>query len=421
VYKRQYLEGSQNTAITEAEFASQQQLDNGAARNGIDVFFENYGIDIVVSKLNQAYAPAGYPALTVPAGYAEDGTPQGTVFVGPRLSEPQLLAVGYAYEQGAQARVAPDLEAAMALIAELPGPAASGGTTGDMAVDEGVDDIPDQAALANTLGNLSYDGLFPEESITLTDGYAAYEDPSSGTPYVQLMEPLIASGDLDGDGVADAAAVLIDHSSGSGTFYYLTAVLDALNNPMPLEALMIGDRIQVKSLAINDGQIVADLVAQGADEPLCCASWNVRETYVVEDGALVERSSEQVSQITLDDLNDTMWLLLDLNGGQEPALADADVTLHINDGLLNGSAGCNDYRSTVDAGPQGLNSLVIGPMATTQKLCDDALLEQEAAYLTRLENAASWRFDAGRLALTYPVGEGEVGYLVFESMAGSQE
>ena len=77
------MKDQQNTAITAEEFASQQQLDNGAARNGIDIFFENYDIDVVVSELGQAYAPAGYPALTVPAGYAEDGTPQGTVFIGP--------------------------------------------------------------------------------------------------------------------------------------------------------------------------------------------------------------------------------------------------------------------------------------------------------------------------------------------------
>ena len=114
-----YLEGSANTAITSAEFASQAQLDNGAARNGIDIFFENYDIDVVVSKLGQAYATAGYPALTVPAGYAEDGTPTGVVFTGLRLSEPQLLAVGYAYEQASQARVAPDLEATMALLADI--------------------------------------------------------------------------------------------------------------------------------------------------------------------------------------------------------------------------------------------------------------------------------------------------------------
>ncbi|MFN2136193.1 MAG: META domain-containing protein, partial [Candidatus Promineifilaceae bacterium] len=273
----------------------------------------------------------------------------------------------------------------------------------------------------NILGNLSYDGLFPEDSITLTDGYAAYEDPGAGTPYVQLMEPLIASGDLDGDGVADAAAVLVDHSSGSGTFYYLAAVLDALDDPAPLEALMIGDRIQVKSLAIEGGQIVADLVAQGPDEPLCCASWNVRETFVVDDGSLVQRSSEQVSQVALDDLNDTMWRLLDLNGDQEPALADAAVTLHLKDGLLNGSAGCNNYRSTVQAGPEGLNSLVIGPAAVTQKACAEPVMAQEAAYLARLEAAAAWWFDAGRLMLSYPLENGASGYLVYEQIEGSAQ
>ena len=69
-----------------------------------------YEIDVVVSDLGQLYAPAGYPALTVPSGYAEDGTPQGLGIVGGFLSEPQLLAVGFAYEQANQARVTPDLE-----------------------------------------------------------------------------------------------------------------------------------------------------------------------------------------------------------------------------------------------------------------------------------------------------------------------
>jgi heat shock protein HslJ len=257
--------------------------------------------------------------------------------------------------------------------------------------------------------------LFPEETITLTDGNATYDDGGSGQPYISLMDQLIVTGDLDDDGAEDAVTVLIDHSSGSGTFFYLVAVLEALSNPTPLEALMIGDRIQVKSLSVDGSQIIADLVAHGANEPLCCPSWNVRKVYALEANTLVERSSEELSQIALEDLNDTTWRLLDLNSGQEPALPDAAVTLHLKDGLLNGSAGCNDYRSTVEAGPEGLSSLEIGPMATTQKLCDDALMEQETTYLTRLENAASWRFDAGRLAFTYSLGdEGNFGYLLFE-------
>lgn len=118
-YGQGYLEGSQETAVTAEEFASLSQQDNGMARNALDLIFQNYDVDVILSEVGQLYAPAGYPALSVPSGYAEDGTPEGAVFVGGFLSEPQLLAVGYAFEQATNARVAPNLEATMALIEAL--------------------------------------------------------------------------------------------------------------------------------------------------------------------------------------------------------------------------------------------------------------------------------------------------------------
>jgi hypothetical protein len=45
--------------------------------------------------------------------------PQGAVFVGSYLTEPQLLVAGYAYEQATRARVAPDLDATLQLIDNL--------------------------------------------------------------------------------------------------------------------------------------------------------------------------------------------------------------------------------------------------------------------------------------------------------------
>lgn len=118
-YGQGYLEGSQETAVTAEEFASLSQQDNGLALNALDLIFQNYDVDVILSDAGQLYAPAGYPALAVPAGYDEDGTPQGVVFVGGFLSEPQLLAVAYAYEQATNARVTPDLEATMTLIESI--------------------------------------------------------------------------------------------------------------------------------------------------------------------------------------------------------------------------------------------------------------------------------------------------------------
>ncbi len=49
---------------------------------------------------------AGYPNLTVPAGFA-DGLPIGISFLGRAWHEPRLLRYGYAFEQAVQARRAP--------------------------------------------------------------------------------------------------------------------------------------------------------------------------------------------------------------------------------------------------------------------------------------------------------------------------
>ena len=51
-------------------------------------------------------AVAGYPSITVPAGFIKD-LPIGILFFGPAFSEPALIAIAYDYEQRSQARQPP--------------------------------------------------------------------------------------------------------------------------------------------------------------------------------------------------------------------------------------------------------------------------------------------------------------------------
>jgi amidase len=53
-------------------------------------------------------AVSGWPAISVPFGYVS-GLPVGVSFVGPRWSEPRLLALAYAFEQATTARRPPGL------------------------------------------------------------------------------------------------------------------------------------------------------------------------------------------------------------------------------------------------------------------------------------------------------------------------
>ena len=52
-------------------------------------------------------AVAGYPSITVPAGFVE-GLPVGISFIGGAWSEPRLIALAYAYEQATKHRKAPE-------------------------------------------------------------------------------------------------------------------------------------------------------------------------------------------------------------------------------------------------------------------------------------------------------------------------
>jgi Asp-tRNA(Asn)/Glu-tRNA(Gln) amidotransferase A subunit family amidase len=56
---------------------------------------------------SQLSPPTGFPALTVPMGQVAAGLPVGLQILGDAWSEPTLIAIAYAYEQGTRHRVAP--------------------------------------------------------------------------------------------------------------------------------------------------------------------------------------------------------------------------------------------------------------------------------------------------------------------------
>lgn len=69
---------------------------------GIDAVCRQYGLDALVTPGGAAAkltGKSGYPAVTVPAGFADDGNPVGLSFIGPAFSEPRLIALAHAFEQ----------------------------------------------------------------------------------------------------------------------------------------------------------------------------------------------------------------------------------------------------------------------------------------------------------------------------------
>jgi hypothetical protein len=121
--------------------------------------------------------------------------------------------------------------------------------------------------------------------VPLSDG--KWTDPEGGSSFVLL--PLHAIGDLNGDGSADAAAILVESSGGTGSFYYLFAIMNRDGKPVQIgEPEWLGDRTIVQRLTIDRKGIIAiRMITHKDDDPSCCPTLKIDDRYRVDAGKLI--------------------------------------------------------------------------------------------------------------------------------------
>ncbi len=159
------------------------------------------------------------------------------------------------------------------------------------------EEAPVEGSLDDMLGNLEYSSEFTESSTALlVDG--VYREAAAPDSAAETVITLTDFGDI---GVLNdqptIALVLVTDAGGSGTFYTLHVVQDVEGEPVDVAAIMLGDRIQIHSINIEENQIFVDMLAAGPDDPLCCPTQQVVNTYELQDGVLVETSSEVIGSV----------------------------------------------------------------------------------------------------------------------------
>ena len=129
------------------------------------------------------------------------------------------------------------------------------------------------------------------DSITLTAGRAEREAaPGSASKIVTTLAELRATGDVDSDGRSDTVVVLVHHPGGSGTFYYLSVLLNAESGAKATPALLLGDRIGIKTVRLDGPTVIVELLERQASQPLATSpSVAVTKRFAVQGGALVAR------------------------------------------------------------------------------------------------------------------------------------
>jgi hypothetical protein len=120
-------------------------------------------------------------------------------------------------------------------------------------------------------------------SVMLVDGRAARPAaPGSAAQFTTRIAAGPVAGDLAGAG--DPALVRAQDPGGAGTFHDVAALL---GTGQATNSLRPGDRIVVRDLAVQDGQIVVTLLTRQTGQPLTTPpSLEVVERFEVRDGAL---------------------------------------------------------------------------------------------------------------------------------------
>ncbi|MDF2038161.1 amidase family protein [Cytobacillus oceanisediminis] len=114
-YGQSILVESEETSgdLTEMAYISALEKDiYFSGEKGIDYVMKEHHLDAIVFPNNYGAgipAKAGYPSITVPAGYTPEGEPVGITFTGLAYSEPLLIKIAYAFEQATKHREAPEL------------------------------------------------------------------------------------------------------------------------------------------------------------------------------------------------------------------------------------------------------------------------------------------------------------------------
>jgi hypothetical protein len=103
--------------------------------------------------------------------------------------------------------------------------------------------------------------------------------------YIALTDK-VAFGDLNGDGVDEAAAMFLENYGGTGNFGLLAIYSNVNGLPVFLTSVLIDDRPMINGISIENGEVFLDAVTHGFDDGACCPTLQTTRRYVLMNNQL---------------------------------------------------------------------------------------------------------------------------------------
>lgn len=136
----------------------------------------------------------------------------------------------------------------------------------------------DQSGL---IRNAEYQLGIPDSLQVVQLQNGTFEQGTSGTEdYISVaVTNFAATGDLDGDGVDEIAALISENYGGTGVFVFLAIYKDVNGTPTFFTSAIVDDRPQLSALSIENGEVFLDATIHTMDDPMCCPTLRTTRHY----------------------------------------------------------------------------------------------------------------------------------------------
>jgi heat shock protein HslJ len=228
------------------------------------------------------------------------------------------------------------------------------------------------------------------QKITLMNGVSESSvTPGSASKIITRYFGNEVKGDFDGNGVEDVAFLVTQEMGGSGTFFYVTALL---NGKIGVPGVLLGDRIAPQTMNIQNGNIlVVNYVDRNPGESFAVRPSLGKSLYLklnpktVQFGEVVQNFEGEAdpSRMTLG-MTTWRWVRTTYNNDTEvlPHTENKFTLTFKNDKTFSATTDCNGMGGEYTVAG---NKITFGKMMSTLMYCEGSQESDFAKMLTETQ------------------------------------
>jgi heat shock protein HslJ len=217
--------------------------------------------------------------------------------------------------------------------------------------------------------------VYTSGPVTLTRGeYQAPAAPGSAGQVTLRLTDQRAFTTLAGR--QTGAVVLVTSMGGSGSFYELALLSRQADAWVNIDTVLLGDRVKVRSVAIENNVVVVAMTTHGPKDPQCCPTQAAQKRFAIQDNRLVP-VSEGAPAVPAP-ITGTVWQWVQTQYSDDKRVVPAKPTNYtvrfLEGGRINVKADCNQKGGTYSIDGKRLSITITH---STMAACEPGSLEDE--------------------------------------------